>query len=1109
MSLEPKCQRCDWAKDCDDAEEDVVFADRLRTARKINGTAFDGSNDITTAKWGQARTITIQDADGTNSGDAVSVNGSKNVTLKLPSTIKANIDDGGVVNARDMAVHTPNHLPLFEMLDVGGDRPGLYNNDPAKWGFTLQAPFCDLYNKILYFSHEDTYNNGPKKELIAIRWSEKAKERILLGRSVPGNIVAHQNNALYRPSSEAEPLLFCPYEQYTAGGAHASTSKVRVYKHTIQDNGTITFTEPLRELTLWGDGWTPDTLLRFCITADCRYMISEAVKVSDGKRYRRVWDLAAIMESEATNVTAAHIVYEYEKPASLAAGGQGIYSDGNCIYSLSGDAVTYLSCDTIDGRHCWDRPKIKANDASVEYEGVTSKFEPEGIFWAPYNGSIEMFYFLMVRDAAKHSQYFCLSIAGGEKLEGQYSAYMPVPERQAKASDIVAQGYDTFVERYPEGTRYNPDSDTDLRTWHYDADGLVYLRNGATDTPWMVQDCNLATSPGWYYVDSGDSCVNRPYNNVGYLEVVRHIFSNWSIVQNYYRRGGYNRVAKRSISQGSWTPWYMLEGDTDAWYQQWKEDQIAKVPHLTGGNYSPTGKPLVVVVAGQSNAVGSSELSGRGNLCVTTGKVFQCSALENYQFQVDEDNVTIETITEDGTTKYVVYDTAENPIALSDVSYVPRFPSWSVGIVDPVWPSSSGGWVPAFAEEIALKANRPVFVINVAKGGTCCCDGFIPKRKSNNYLLYNSVNGTRVLYRGDNARVLSWSTAEGWLPIRAKALFDKAIDLLGATDYDFLGTIWLQGEYDAMYAYRSSGEWDQPDTDLNTYSEYLEPTEEHTTGTYSQTLADTLAWFADNIKKPGDTKGHVFVANIPYKGDKETRPDDWTDRVNDVINRIVSADTSGYVHKLSNYPITISMNTNLIQASSHFTQTGYNYLGFRFAQALLRFTVGDTPLIAEDATQRVPSNIPRMLNFPRFNPSPVYNTTFAQDAASTTVTIDLSAFNIKQFLAYVTTATSDATYTATCTVTYSDGVQISCDRSSFFYGNASTKIIILAHNTTYGTRTLEILSTRTAYKGAQPSISLDLYAQNDEATITELKFASANNFKAGSTITIFAIEEPD
>ena len=66
-------------------------ATKLQTARSINGTSFDGSANITTARWGSARNITIKDADATNAGTAVSVNGSANVILPLPSTIKANI----------------------------------------------------------------------------------------------------------------------------------------------------------------------------------------------------------------------------------------------------------------------------------------------------------------------------------------------------------------------------------------------------------------------------------------------------------------------------------------------------------------------------------------------------------------------------------------------------------------------------------------------------------------------------------------------------------------------------------------------------------------------------------------------------------------------------------------------------------------------------------------------------------------------------------------------------------------------------------------------------------------------------------------------------------
>lgn len=70
---------------------EVKYAEQLKTARKINDTAFDGTTDITTSKWGTARNIYVSDADGTNTGAAVSVNGGANATLKLPATIKATV----------------------------------------------------------------------------------------------------------------------------------------------------------------------------------------------------------------------------------------------------------------------------------------------------------------------------------------------------------------------------------------------------------------------------------------------------------------------------------------------------------------------------------------------------------------------------------------------------------------------------------------------------------------------------------------------------------------------------------------------------------------------------------------------------------------------------------------------------------------------------------------------------------------------------------------------------------------------------------------------------------------------------------------------------------
>lgn len=62
-------------------------ATKLKTARTINGTSFNGTANITTANWGTARNISI--TDGTNTSTAVSVNGSQAYSLNLPSTIKA------------------------------------------------------------------------------------------------------------------------------------------------------------------------------------------------------------------------------------------------------------------------------------------------------------------------------------------------------------------------------------------------------------------------------------------------------------------------------------------------------------------------------------------------------------------------------------------------------------------------------------------------------------------------------------------------------------------------------------------------------------------------------------------------------------------------------------------------------------------------------------------------------------------------------------------------------------------------------------------------------------------------------------------------------------
>ena len=62
----------------------AATATKLQTARTINGTNFDGSQNITTSKWGNARTIGVS---GAVSGNA-NVDGSGNVTI---TTTQANV----------------------------------------------------------------------------------------------------------------------------------------------------------------------------------------------------------------------------------------------------------------------------------------------------------------------------------------------------------------------------------------------------------------------------------------------------------------------------------------------------------------------------------------------------------------------------------------------------------------------------------------------------------------------------------------------------------------------------------------------------------------------------------------------------------------------------------------------------------------------------------------------------------------------------------------------------------------------------------------------------------------------------------------------------------
>lgn len=120
-------------------------ATKLKTARTINGTSFDGSANITTANWGTARNIGIVNSDGTGTAVTVSVNGSGNVNLKLPTTIKAALTGNADTATKLATARTINRVSFDGSANItvadstklplaGGTLTGkvkLYNSDAS------------------------------------------------------------------------------------------------------------------------------------------------------------------------------------------------------------------------------------------------------------------------------------------------------------------------------------------------------------------------------------------------------------------------------------------------------------------------------------------------------------------------------------------------------------------------------------------------------------------------------------------------------------------------------------------------------------------------------------------------------------------------------------------------------------------------------------------------------------------------------------------------------------------------------------------------------------------------------------------------------------------
>ena len=117
----------------------VLQAGKLTNARTINGTAFDGTQNITTAKWGTAREITIQDNDNSNRATVTGIDGSANFSLKLPATIKASLNGNATTATTATKLEHDLTLSFRNVSDTITDSTIFGNSHTDNVAFTVSA----------------------------------------------------------------------------------------------------------------------------------------------------------------------------------------------------------------------------------------------------------------------------------------------------------------------------------------------------------------------------------------------------------------------------------------------------------------------------------------------------------------------------------------------------------------------------------------------------------------------------------------------------------------------------------------------------------------------------------------------------------------------------------------------------------------------------------------------------------------------------------------------------------------------------------------------------------------------------------------------------------
>lgn len=151
----------------------AATATKLQTARSINGTSFDGSGNITTAKWGTARTLSLT---GSVTG-SVSIDGSGNVSLATTTNhTHSQYYDSGVSRTANTVLAAPNGAngsATFRAL-VAADIPTLTKSKISDFPTSL-APTAGSNNYVRVYNSKDIGNSS------TVTFNDLAKQHFAMG----------------------------------------------------------------------------------------------------------------------------------------------------------------------------------------------------------------------------------------------------------------------------------------------------------------------------------------------------------------------------------------------------------------------------------------------------------------------------------------------------------------------------------------------------------------------------------------------------------------------------------------------------------------------------------------------------------------------------------------------------------------------------------------------------------------------------------------------------------------------------------------------------------------------------------------------------------------